>query len=101
MHEQEVEGNYDFLHAEHLLTRGFREFFLEENETGVEDPYRENVANGMVLGTLYRMLSMIHNKYGTKADYLQVFDCTYNNKSAKMFVIHDESHVTFMLADEY
>lgn len=99
--DQEEEGNYDFLHAKHYMTPGVRDFFSGEGGSCVNQPFQKHVADGIVLGTLHKMLGMIHERYGKNADYLQVFDCTLGEKKEKVFAIHDESHVTFMLAKEY
>lgn len=41
-------------------------------------------------------------RYGTRADYLQVFTCvSVGVPLTKIYAVHDGEHVVFMLADEY
>lgn len=94
LRDQEVEGSYIFRCGKHYMTRGFINFFSKDVKS-----HEEKVA--LASNVAGKMLDMISSKYGVNADYLQVFDCTYGEEKQKVYVIHDVSHVTFLLSEEY
>ena len=94
LRDQETEGNYVFSPGKMAMTQRFRSFFEEATES---HPGYKLMAEAVAVN----LLGMIKQRYGISADYLQVFDCTYDDKAQKIYVIHDGEHVTIMLAEEY
>lgn len=83
--QQECEGNYNFESVQHYMTRGFFNLF---GDLAVE------VASAS--------LTTIMEKHPDNADYFQVLVFVFPNGEAQEFYcIHDETHVTFLLPDEY
>jgi len=82
--EQECSGNCNFTNVQCVMTRGFC--------STIPNP-------GMIV---WQALESIRFRYGTNADYLQVFIYVgVNIPQTKIFAVHDGERVTFMLADEY
>lgn len=85
LRKQECEGNYNFETVNHYMTRGFQNFFGE-----------------LALAIATASLVMISEQYPDNADYFQVFDYVFPSHTKKKFYcIHDTTHVTFLLPDEY
>ena len=85
LEEQECEGNYNFETVQHYMTRGFQIVFGE-----------------IALAIATAALVAIRELYPDNADYLQVFEYVFENQmKQKFFCIHDKTHVTFLLPDEY
>lgn len=82
--EQECLGDCNFFNVQHCMTRGFQAV----------------IPNAVMV--ISQALKSIQERYGTRADYLQVF--TYVSVGVpltKIYAVHDGEHVVFMLADEY
>lgn len=85
LNQQECEGNYDFEAVQHYMTRGFQLIFSELSLVIVADS-----------------LAAIREHYPDNADYFQVFEYVFpNHIRQKFYCIHDETHVIFLLPDEY
>lgn len=82
--EQEVEGKYDFRTAQLFMTQGFATTFGEK-----------------ALATISEAIDIVVEKYGDKADYLQVFE----TEDTKFWLIFDEYEdkniITALLPEEY
>lgn len=82
--EQEQKGDCNFFNVEVCMTRNF----------GLVVPQYGRVVQ--------EALTSIKERYGTKADYLQVFIYKdMNTPETKFWVIHDGEHVTFLLPEDY
>ena len=83
--KQECEGNYKFIDVKQYMTCGFQNAFGEEATLIV-----------------FTALELILEQYPNNADYLQIFEYEYPNKKIiRFWCIHDETHITFLLPEEY
>lgn len=85
LNRQESTGNYDFSISKKYMTAGFQNTFGRE---------AVQIASTAV--------SLIMETYPDNADYLQTFQYIYpDGKVTDFWIIHDQSHYTVLLPDEY
>ena len=83
--KQECEGNYKFTDVKQYMTCGFQNAFGEE-----------------ALLIVILALELILEQYPNNADYLQKFEYECPNKKIiRFWCIHDKTHITFLLPEEY
>lgn len=86
--EQEVEGELLYSGFPIFIGRMFKDSFL----MGCNDSITEVITTS---------IEMIDKRYGGQSDWLQIF--IYTNKFGdriKYYVIHDYTHITFVLPEE-
>lgn len=85
INKQENEGNYDFSIPEKYMTAGFQHTFRDEAAL-----------------IAFIAISLIMETYPHNADYLQTFRYIYPDGTETAFwIIHDTSHFTILLPEEY
>lgn len=84
INEQEREGDYNFLGIKVYTTKGFAETFKQETH--------EIILESLIL---------ISENF-PHADYFQTFTYEYpDGRVIRYWCIHDKTHITFLLPEEY
>ena len=90
LHQQECEENYSFEKARVVMTANFKHVFEDEAEA-----------------IIMSAILAIKEKYGNKADYMQVFDYNVDGQMTTFWLIYDEMAdgqqdvVTALMPEDY
>lgn len=90
LHQQECEGSYSFEKARVVMTANFKHIFGDEAEA-----------------IIMSAILTIKQKYGNKADYMQVFDYDVDGQKITFWLIYDEMPdrqqdvVTALMPEDY